>query len=55
MSFKKWLMTMSSIMTWVVLKVLEVDLGDVLVLHQVHLQVVFRAVHLVVGACNNLT
>ena len=41
-------------MTWVVLKVLEVDVGDVLVLHQVHLQVVLRAVHLVVGACNIL-
>ena len=27
-------------------------MGDVLVLHQVHLQVVLRAVHLVVGACN---
>ena len=48
MSFKK-------ILTWVVLKVLEVDVGDVLVLHQVHLQVVLRAMHLVVRACNILT
>ena len=47
-----WLIHDSLILTWVVLKVLEVDVGDVLVLHQVHLQVVLRAVHLVVGACN---
>ena len=47
-------MTISSIPTWVVLKVLEVDVGDVLVLHQVHLQVVLRAMHLVVGACKIL-
>ena len=44
-------MTISSILTWVVLKVLEVDVGDVLVLHQVHLQVVLCAMHLVVRAC----
>ena len=45
---------MSSIPTWVVLKVLEVYVGDILMLHQIHLQVVLRAVHLVVGACNIL-
>ena len=53
-ALKKLLMTISSILTWVVLKVLEVDVGDVLVLHQVHLQVVLRAMHLVVRACNIL-